>query len=70
MKFFGLKSVSDEPTDNSSIMRAKNDPKEKQWKQMKVVVGRLVDRYVIVERFMDIQPKTLIPRELSTREVF
>ena len=69
MKFFGLKSVSDEPTYNSAIMRAKNEPKQKQWKQMKVVVGRLVDRYVIVERFMDIQPKVSIPRELSTRDV-
>ena len=65
MTFFGLKSVSDEPAYNSSILRAK----EKQWKQMKVVVGRLVDRFVI-ERFMDIQPKALIPRELSARDVF
>ena len=70
MKFFGLKSVSDEPAYNSSILRAKNEPKEKQWKQMKVVVGRLVDRFVIVERFMDIQPKAPIPRVLSTRDVF
>ena len=70
MKFFGLKSVSDEPAYNSSILRARNEPKEKQWKQMKVVVGRLVDRFVIVERFMDIQPKAPIPRELSTRDVF
>ena len=70
MKFFGLKSLLDEPTYNSSIVRAKNEAKEKQWKQMKVVVGRLVDRYVIVERFMDIQPKTPIPRELSTKDVF
>lgn len=69
MKFFGLKSVSDEPTYNSTIMRAKNKPKQKQWKQMKVIVGRLVDRYVIVERFMDIQPKVSIPSELSTRDV-
>ena len=30
MKFFELKSVSDEPTYNSSIMRAKNEPKERQ----------------------------------------
>ena len=70
MKFFGLKSVSDKPIYNSSIMRAKNEAKEKQWKQMKVVVGWLVDRYVTVERFMDIQPKTPIPRKLLTGEVF
>ena len=70
MKLFGLKSVSDEPTYNSSIMRAKNEPKERQWKLIKVLVGQLVDRYVIVERFMDIQPKAPIPRELSTRDVF
>ena len=48
MKFFGLKSVSDEPAYNSSILRARNEPKEKQWTQLKVVVGRLVDRFVIV----------------------
>ena len=29
----------------------------------------LVDRFVI-ERSMDIQPKALIPRELSARDVF
>ena len=46
MKFFGLKSVSGEPTYNPSIMKAKNEPKERQWKQIKVLVGQLVDRYV------------------------
>ena len=72
MKFFGLQSVSDEPTYNSSIMRAKNELKEKQWKQMKVAVDQLVDicmLFSIVERFMDIQP-CKYTREISTREVF
>lgn len=69
MKFFGLKSVSDKPKYNSSIMRVKNAPKHKQWKELKVVVGRLVDRYVIVQRFMDAQPVTSIPREIPAAEV-
>ena len=46
---------------NSSIVS------EAKWKQMKVVVGQLVDRFVILE---DIQPKTPIPRELSISDVF
>ena len=65
MHFFGLSEVSDEPKFNgipSNLIKASTGD---QWSFLATIVGHLIDRYVIVQRFTDLQPTTSLPRPLS-----
>lgn len=50
MHFFGLKEISGEPTVNVIASDAKKWSCEKKWRVLSLVIGRLVDRYVIVQK--------------------
>ena len=54
MHFFGLNTMADQPRYNSFPMHQKST--ESQWKALSTVLGKLVDRYVIVQRFQELQP--------------
>ena len=57
MHFFGLSSVDDQPRHNSFPI-----PKslESQWQVLSTTLGRLVDKYVIVQSFEELQPKSTV----------
>lgn len=62
MNFFGLKETSGSPTYNRIPSKAMKATLEMQWSVLSTTVGQLIDRYVIVQRFSDLAPKTRVPR--------
>ena len=62
MNFFGLKETTASPTYNRIPSKAMKSTPEIQWSILSTTVGHLVDRYVIVQRFSDLAPKTRVPR--------
>ena len=65
MHFFGLNTMADEHRYNSFPMHQKST--ESQWKALSTVLGKLVDRYIIVQRFQELQPHQSIsvPRSVA-----
>ena len=65
MHFFGLNTIADQPRYNSFPMHQKST--ESQWKALSTVLGKLVDRYVIVQCFQELQPHQPIsvPRSVA-----
>lgn len=66
MHFFGLKELSSEPTANSI---ASDVPREKRWKVLSHVIGRLVDRYVIVRKHAEIRPDPPAQKPVTAESV-
>ena len=62
MNFFGLKETTGSPTYNRIPSKAIKSTPEIQWSVLSTTVGHLIDRYVIVQRFSDLAPKTRVPR--------
>ena len=66
MHFFGLNTMADQPRYNSFPMQQKST--ESQWKALSTVLGKLVDRYIIVQRFQELQPHQSIPMQRSVAQ--
>lgn len=64
MHFFGLKELSSEPTAN----RVASDVSCK-WKVLSHVIGRLVDRYVILRKHAEIQQNAPVHKPLTAESV-
>lgn len=67
MQFFGLKELSSEPTANS--IAASDVPCKKRWKVLSHVIGRFVDRYVIVHKHAEIQPNPPVQNTVTAESV-
>lgn len=67
MHFFGLSSIEDQPRYNSFPI-----PKslKSQWQVLSVTLGKLVDAYVIVQRFQELQPKSTMSVPVSGIDTF
>lgn len=64
MNFFGLENVGSTPRFNCIPRSVMNASVDRQWSVLANTVGRLIDRYVIVQRFTDLRPKDSVPRPL------
>ena len=53
MRLFGLNTMVDQPRYNSFPMHQKST--ESQWKALSTVLGKVVDKHVIVQRFHELQ---------------
>ena len=62
MNFFGLKGVTDSPTSNALPSGIVKWSLDKQWRVFSSIIGQLIDRYVIVNKFADLHPQPQIPR--------
>lgn len=62
---FGLNTMTDQPRYNSFPMHQKST--ESQWKALSTIQGKLVDRYIIVQRFQELRPHQSIsvPRSVA-----
>lgn len=69
MHFFGLNTVDDQPRFNSFPI-GKQSNENSQWKALSGVLGKFVDRYIIVQRFQELQPQHPVPRLLLTQEYY
>ena len=67
--FFGLKELSSEPKANVIALDAKDSDLKRRWKVLSHVVGRLVDRYVIVHKHADIQPNAPAQSPVTAKSV-
>ena len=67
MHYFGLSSVEDQPKHNSFPFPKSLDA---QWKVLSAKIGKLVDTYVIVQRFQDLQPKSTMSIPVSAMDIF
>ena len=55
MHYFGMKSVSDEPTLNFPILAKSATDK---WSYLKPMVTGIIDRYVVVDQMRQVQKKS------------
>ena len=66
MHFFGLKELSSESTANSI---ASDVPRKERWKVLSHIIGRLVDRYVIVRKHAEIRPDPPAQKPVTAESV-
>ena len=67
MHFFGLKDAAGSPSFNHVPSNIMKSTAERQWCTLSATVGCLIDRYVIVQQFTDLQPKATVPRPRPDR---
>ena len=66
LHFFGMKGINDSPTFNTLPSHMPKWNTEKQWRVFSNILGRLIDHYVIVNKFADLHPQPAIPRPVMS----
>ena len=62
MNFFGMKDVSNNPTNNALPSYITKWPVDRQWKTFSKAIGQIVDRYVTVDEFASAQPQSAVSK--------
>lgn len=68
MNFFGMKATSSTPTNNALPSDISKWPVQRQWRTFSEVVGRIIDRYVIVDEFYSIRRQSKSQKSSSLKE--
>ena len=66
MHFFGLKRVDDAPTLNTLPVNMSKWHKHHQWREFSKLVGKFIDRYIIVDDFAELHPQPQLPRPIAS----
>ncbi len=66
MTFFGMASIHDDPTSNALPSDILQWDAARQWNSLSTAIGKLIDHYVIVRRFVQLAPHCNVPRPLSS----
>lgn len=61
---FGMSETDETPSFNALPSNLSKWPVKEQWRVSSHAIGRLIDRYVIVNKFADLHPEPHIPRQL------
>ena len=70
MDFFGMNAPQDEPTTNTLPQDILLWPdKKSQWRSFSFIIGRMVDRYIIVRCYTQLKQKNTIIRQPTIHEL-